>query len=54
MLNFCMRGCSKAAGLAVLAFCLGVIAGAFLPIAMVAVLEMIFLLAFGYFCLFKW
>lgn len=54
MLNFCMRGCSKAIGLASLSFCLGVIAGAFLPIAVVAVVEMIFLLLFGYLCLFKW
>ncbi|MGN0106263.1 MAG: hypothetical protein ACI4A5_01025 [Hominilimicola sp.] len=54
MLNFCMRGCSKAVGLSVLSFGLGVIAGAFLPIAIIAVLEMIFLLVFGYLCLFKW
>lgn len=54
MLNFCMRGCSKAIGLSILSFCVGIIAGAFLPIAVVAVLEMIFLLIFGYLCLFKW
>ncbi|MCH5210308.1 MAG: hypothetical protein J1F01_05015 [Oscillospiraceae bacterium] len=49
-----MKGCSKAAGLSILSFCLGIIAGAFLPIAIVAVIEMIFLLCFGYLCLFKW
>ena len=49
MLNCCMRGCSKAVGLAA-----GVIAGAFLPMAIIAVIEMIFLLLFGYLCLFKW
>ena len=54
MLNCCMRGCSKAVGLSVLSFALGVIAGAFLPIAIIAVIEMIFLLIFGYLCLFKW
>lgn len=54
MLNFCMRGCSKAAGLSVLSFSIGIIAGAFLPIAMIAVIELIFLLLFGYLCLFVW
>lgn len=53
MLNCCMRGCSKAVGLAALSFCAGVIAGAFLPMAIIAVIEMIFLLLFGYLCLFK-
>ena len=54
MLNFCMRGCSKAIGLSALSFCVGVVAGAFLPIVVVAVIEMLFLLFFGYLCLFKW
>ena len=54
MLNCCMRGCSKAVGLTALSFCAGVIAGAFLPMAIIAVIEMIFLLLFGYLCLFKW
>lgn len=54
MLNICMRGCSKAIGLASLAFCTGVVAGAFLPIAMLAVMELILLLLLGYLCLFKW
>lgn len=54
MLNFCMRGCAKAVGLAILSFCLGVIAGAFLPAAWVAVIEMLMLIVFGYLCLFKW
>ena len=53
MLNCCMRGCSKAVGLTALSFCAGVIAGAFLPMAIIAVIEMIFLLLFGYLCLFK-
>ena len=48
MLNCCMRGCSKAVGLAALSFCAGVIAGAFLPLAIIAVIEMIFLLLFGF------
>ena len=39
MLNCCMRGCSKAVGLAALSFCAGVIAGAFLPMAIIAVIE---------------
>ncbi len=54
MLNFCTKGCSKASGLACLAFCLGVIAGAFLPMAIIAVIELALLVLFGYFCLFKW
>ena len=54
MLNCCTRGCSKAAGLAVLSLSAGVITGAFLPIAAVAAVELIFLLLFGYLCLFKW
>lgn len=54
MLNVCMRGCSKAVGLASLSFCLGVLAGAFLPIAVVAVVEMLMLILLGYLCLFKW
>lgn len=54
MLNFCMRGFAKAVGLAILSFCLGVIAGACLPAVWVAVIEMLMLIAFGYLCLFKW
>ncbi|MCD8390937.1 MAG: hypothetical protein LUD03_03755 [Firmicutes bacterium] len=54
MPDFCMRGCSRAVGLASLSFCFGIIAGMFLPLAAVAVIELIFLLVFGYFCLFKW
>ena len=46
MLNCCMRGCSKAVGLAALSFCAGVIAGAFLPMSIIAVIEMIFLLLY--------
>ncbi len=54
MLNFSMCGCAKAAGLTALAFCIGVVAGLFFPIAFLAVLEMILLVTFGYLCLFKW
>lgn len=54
MVNFCMRGSAKAVGLTALSFCLGVIAGMFFPIALVAVTEMILLILFGYLCLFKW
>ena len=54
MLNFCMRGCSKAAGLSALSFCLGIVAGMFLPIAAVAVIETLLLVLIGYLCLFKW
>ena len=54
MINFCKRGCAKTAGLTALAFCLGVIAGLFFPIAFVAVIETILLVTFGYLCLFKW
>ena len=40
MLNCCMRGCSKAVGLAALSFCAGVIAGAFLPMAIKTIFKM--------------
>lgn len=49
-----MSGCAKTAGLTSLAFCFGIIAGMFLPLAAVVVIEMVFLLIFGYLCLFKW
>ena len=54
MINFCMRGCSKAVGLAALSFCAGMLAGLFLPLAAVAVIELILLIVFGDLCLFKW
>lgn len=54
MLNCCMSGCAKAAGLAALSFCFGIIAGMFLPLAAVVVAEMALLLIFGYLSLFKW
>lgn len=54
MLNCCMKGCSKAVGLSALSFSAGIIAGAVLPIAAVAVVEMVFILLLGYLCLFKW
>ena len=54
MLNFCMKGCEKAAGLAILAFASGILAGMFLPPAAIVIAELALLLIFGYFCLFKW
>ncbi|MCC8169093.1 MAG: hypothetical protein LIO59_01705 [Oscillospiraceae bacterium] len=54
MVNFCMSGCAKAAGLTALAFCLGVISGLFLPICALAVIETLLLVLFGWLCLFKW
>ena len=54
MINVCMSGCARAAGLTAMAFCMGVIAGLFFPIAVVAVIETILLILFGYLCLFKW
>ena len=54
MVDFCMRGCAKAVGLSALSFCLGIVAGLFFPVAVVAVMEMILLITFGYLCLFKW
>lgn len=54
VVNFCMRGCSKAAGLSALSFCTGIIAGMFLPIEAVAVIETVLLIFIGYLCLCKW
>ncbi|MBQ2664005.1 MAG: hypothetical protein IJH36_08260 [Clostridia bacterium] len=54
MLKICTRGALKAAGLAILAFCLGVLAGKFLPPFWLAVIEMAILAVFGYLCLFRW
>ncbi|MBQ7573675.1 MAG: hypothetical protein IJT23_05395 [Clostridia bacterium] len=54
MINCCSNGCAKAAGLAALSLCVGLIAGMFLPWAAVAILEMACLIFFGYLCLFKW
>ncbi len=54
MINLCLSGCAKAAGLTALAFCFGVIAGMFFPIAALALIETVLLIIFGYFCLFKW
>jgi hypothetical protein len=53
MVNFCMRGCTKAIGLSALSFCIGIAAGVFLPIAAVAVVETLMLIFIGYLCLFK-
>lgn len=54
MLNLCMSGASKAAGLSALSFCIGIAAGMFLPAAAVAVIETMMLVLIGYLCLFKW
>ncbi len=54
MVNLCMSGCVKTVGLTALAFCLGVVAGLFLPVAVLAVIETILLVLFGWLCLFKW
>lgn len=54
MVNFCMSGCAKAVGLSALAFCLGVVSGLILPVAVLAVIETVLLLALGWLCLFKW
>lgn len=54
MVNLCMSGCAKAAGLTALAFCMGVIAGLILPVAVLAVIETLLLIIFGWLCLFKW
>ncbi len=54
MVNCCNGGAAKAAGLAALALCVGLLAGLFLPWKAVAILEMACLVFFGYLCLFKW
>ncbi|MCI5605658.1 MAG: hypothetical protein ACI4C7_03980 [Clostridia bacterium] len=54
MLNFCMSGCAKAVGLTALAFCMGIVSGMFLPIAVLVVIETLLLLLVGWLCLFKW
>ena len=46
-------GC-KAAGLAALTFCVGIIAGLIFPVCVVAVLEALLLILLGCCCLFKW
>lgn len=54
MLNICMRGCTRAAGLVALSFSLGIATGIFLPTAVIAAIELILLIIIGYLCLFKW
>ena len=54
MVNICMRGASKAVGLAILTFCLGIILGISCPIVVLAIVEMVLLTILGYLCLFKW
>jgi len=54
MINVCDSGFAKTLGLSALAFCCGMICGMFLPLAVVAVVETLLLITFGYLCLFKW
>ncbi len=54
VINVCASGFSKTLGLSALAFCTGMICGLFFPIAVVAVIETLLLITFGYLCLFKW
>ncbi|MBR5271500.1 MAG: hypothetical protein IKV64_04875 [Clostridia bacterium] len=54
MINVCASGFSKTLGLVALSFCTGMICGMFLPLAVVAVIETVLLITFGYLCLFKW
>ena len=54
MINFCMCGASKAIGLSILTFTVGVIVGMLCPIQVLAVIELIMLVLLGYLCLFKW
>ena len=54
LINVCASGFSKTLGLVALSFCTGMICGMFLPLAVVAVIETVLLITFGYLCLFKW
>lgn len=47
-------GASKAVGLAILTFSIGVVVGMCCPLQVLAVIEFILLLLLGYICLFKW
>lgn len=53
MLAFKSVSC-KAAGLACMAFCVGITAGLVLPVCAVAVIEAAMILFVGYLCLFTW
>lgn len=54
MVNFSMCGASKAIGLSILTFTVGVIVGMLCPIQVLAVIELVMLILLGYLCLFKW
>ncbi len=54
MVNFCMCGASKAIGLSILTFSIGIVVGMFCPLQALAVIELAMLLLLGYLCLFKW
>lgn len=54
MINFCMCGASKAIGLSIFTFSVGVVLGSFCPLQVLAVVELAVLLLLGYLCLFKW
>ncbi len=45
---------AKIFGVLTLAFCVGTMAGMFLPIAFIAAIETVLLILLAYFCLFKW
>lgn len=54
MINFCICGASKAIGLSILTFSVGIVIGMLCPLAALAVIELAMLLLLGYLCLFKW
>lgn len=58
MVNFCINwgscGASKAIGLSILTFSIGIVIGMFCPLQVLAVIELLMLLLLGYLCLFKW
>lgn len=54
MINFCICGASKAIGLSILTFSVGIVIGMLCPLPALAVIELAMLLLLGYLCLFKW
>lgn len=49
----CMRGASKAIGLSLLTFSIGVLAGLLCPLYVLAIIELFVLALLGYLCLLK-
>lgn len=45
---------AKMSGLFILSFCTGMIAGLFLPVAFIAVIETMLLILLAWLCLFRW